>query len=108
MDGPIIRPLVRKRERMVDCVLPRDFDSFDPEAENTCERLINFALQIDERNVEALQTLASVRLSQQKPDEARQCLEKAWSGWKDLDLGAFFFDTSHDPRHPLTACLSYR
>jgi cytochrome c-type biogenesis protein CcmH/NrfG len=65
-----------------------DHGSFDPEAENTCERLIKLALEVDENNVEALQTLASVRLSQQKPDEARKFLERAWSGWKDLDLGA--------------------
>ena len=67
-----------------------ELGSFDPEAENTCERLINLALEVDENNVEALQTLASVRLSQQRPEEARQCLERAWSGWKDLDLGGLF------------------
>ena len=58
-------------------------------AEKTCERLIDLALETDENNVEALQTLASVRLSQQRPDEASQCLERAWGGWKDLDLGAY-------------------
>lgn len=67
-----------------------DHGSFDPEAENTCERLINLALEVDGNSVEGLQTLASVRLSQQRTDEARQCLERAWSGWKDLDLGAWF------------------
>jgi len=66
------------------------FGSFDPAAEQTCERLIDLALETDEHNVEALQTLASVRLSQQRPDDARQCLERAWNGWKDLDLGAQF------------------
>jgi hypothetical protein len=68
--------------------LTRDLGSFDPEAETTCERLMNLALQVDENNVEALQSLASLRLSQQKPDQAKQCLERAWGGWKDLDLGA--------------------
>ncbi|KAF8686792.1 hypothetical protein AX14_003803 [Amanita brunnescens Koide BX004] len=42
--------------------------------------------QVDPGNSEALQSLASVRLSQQRPDEAKQCLEQAWSAWKDLDL----------------------
>jgi len=46
------------------------------------------ALQTDPGNPEALQTLASVRMSQSRPDDARQCLEQAWSTWKDLDLGA--------------------
>lgn len=63
--------------------------SFDPAAESTCEQLINLAFETDPNNVEALQTLASVRLSQQRPDDARVCLEKAWIGWKDLDLGMY-------------------
>lgn len=67
-----------------------DLCSFDPEAEKTCERLMNLALEVDGNNVEALQTLASVRLSQQRPEEGRQFLERAWNGWKDLDLGAQF------------------
>ena len=65
------------------------FGSFDPAAEKTCERLIDLALETDGDNAEALQTLASVRLSQQRPEEARQCLERAWSGWKDLDPGMY-------------------
>ena len=65
------------------------FCSFDPAAEVTCERLIDLALETDHNNAEALQTLASVRLSQQRPDDARECLERAWSGWKDLDPGAY-------------------
>ncbi len=65
------------------------YTSFAPEAESTCEELLKFALQVDPGNSEALQSLASVRLSQQRPDEAKQCLEQAWSGWKDLDLGTY-------------------
>jgi cytochrome c-type biogenesis protein CcmH/NrfG len=61
--------------------------SFDPAAEKTCEDLLASALQTDPGNAEALQALASVRMSQQRPDEAKQCLEQAWSAWKDLDLG---------------------
>ena len=64
--------------------------SFDPTAEKTCEDLLNMALQTDPNNTEALQALASVRLSQQRPDEAKQCLEQAWIQWKDLDLGTLF------------------
>ena len=61
--------------------------SFDPAAEKTCEDLLNMALQVDPANSEALQALASVRLSQQRPDEAKQCLEQAWMQWKDLEPG---------------------
>ncbi|KIJ14465.1 hypothetical protein PAXINDRAFT_12828 [Paxillus involutus ATCC 200175] len=44
--------------------------SVDPAASSTCDTLLSQALQIDPTNLEALQTLASVRLSQEKPDEA--------------------------------------
>lgn len=64
--------------------------SFEPEAEKTCEDLLNLALQTDPDNSEALQTLASVRMSQQRPDDAKQVLEKAWGLWKDLDLGMLY------------------
>lgn len=47
------------------------------------------ALQTDPGHPEALQALASVRMSQQRPEEAKQCLEQAWAAWKDLDLGGY-------------------
>jgi len=62
--------------------------SFEPEAEQTCERLLEEALGVDPGNSEAYQTLASVRLSQQRPEDAKTCLENAWMAWKDLDLGS--------------------
>lgn len=61
--------------------------SFDPAAESNCEELLKSALQVDSENTEALQALASVRMSQQRPDEAKGLLEKAWLSWKDLDAG---------------------
>lgn len=45
------------------------------------------ALQVDPGNSEALQSMASVRISQSRPDEAKQCLEQAWTQWKDLEAG---------------------
>lgn len=66
--------------------------SFEPEAEKTCEELLTMALQTDPGHPEALQALASVRMSQQRPEEAKQCLEQAWTAWKDLDLGVQNFD----------------
>jgi hypothetical protein len=61
--------------------------SFDPAAENACEGLLNAALQTDPGNAEALQSLASVRMSQQRPEDAKTCLEQAWLHWKDLEAG---------------------
>ena len=59
--------------------------SFDLNAEKKCEELLNLALQADPGNPEALQSLASVRMSQSRPDEAKEHLSLAWSAWKDID-----------------------
>jgi len=87
-EGQDLKPLiVRVLISMVEIWMDPSYDlCFDPAAERTCEELIDLALKTDPDNVEALQTLASVRLSQQRPDDAKICLEKAWVGWKDLDL----------------------
>ncbi|KAF9036207.1 TPR-like protein [Panaeolus papilionaceus] len=78
----IVRALIGQVEVWMD---PSYDLCFEPEAEKTCEELLAAALQVDAGNPEALQTLASVRMSQQRPEEARQCLEQAWSAWKDLE-----------------------
>ncbi|THH33213.1 hypothetical protein EUX98_g977 [Antrodiella citrinella] len=78
--------IVRALIGMVEIWMDPSYDlCFDPAAEKNCEDLLNLALQTDPGNTEALQALASVRLSQQRPDEAKQCLEQAWSLWKDLE-----------------------
>ncbi|OCH94383.1 TPR-like protein [Obba rivulosa] len=88
------RNVVRALIGMVEIWMDPQYELCDdPTAEHTCENLLNTALQVDPGNAEALQTLASVRLSQQRPDDAKACLEQAWTAWKDLDLD--------DPRLPL-------
>jgi cytochrome c-type biogenesis protein CcmH/NrfG len=62
----------------------------EPEAEQKCESLLNLALQADSQNVEVLQCLASVRMSQQRPEEARTYIQQSWSSWKDYPLGKAF------------------
>lgn len=47
-----------------------------PDAEENCELYTKLALQIDATNAEALQTLASMRISQQKIEEAKDALSK--------------------------------
>lgn len=78
----IVQALVSQVEIWMD---PSYDLCFEPEAESTCENLISLALDTDPGNVEALQALASVRLSQQRPADAKECLGKAWNNWKDLD-----------------------
>jgi len=58
---------------------------FEPEAERTCDQLASLAIQSDPDNLEALECLASVRMSQSKPDEARSALERAWDLIKNLE-----------------------
>ncbi|KAF8588289.1 TPR-like protein [Ramaria rubella] len=58
---------------------------FEEEAEATSDNLATLALQTDPTSCEALQTLASVRMSQKRPEEAQECAERAWEAWKDLD-----------------------
>lgn len=82
MKNHIVRALIG----MVEIWMDPSYDlCFDPAAEKNCEDLLSLALQTDPGNTEALQALASVRLSQQRPDDAKQCLEQAWSSWKDPD-----------------------
>ncbi|KAJ3102672.1 hypothetical protein HDU97_000369 [Phlyctochytrium planicorne] len=52
-----------------------------PEAESLCEQYMQKALSLDSENAEVLQTLASVRLSQCRPEDARNALEKAVGLW---------------------------
>ncbi|KAH9850375.1 hypothetical protein C2E23DRAFT_836255 [Lenzites betulinus] len=86
-EAEVKRNIVRALIGMVEIWMDPSYDlCFDPAAEKTCEDLLNLALQTDPGNTEALQTFASVRMSQQRPDEAKAYLEQAWSQWKDLDL----------------------
>jgi tetratricopeptide (TPR) repeat protein len=85
----IVRALVGQVEIWMD---PSYDLCFEPEAPKTCEDLLMSALETDPGNPEALQALASVRMSQQRPEDAKQCLEEAWSVLKNLD--------SDDPKLP--------
>ncbi|KZV68291.1 TPR-like protein [Peniophora sp. CONT] len=78
----IVRALIGSVEVWMD---PSYDLCFDPAAENTCEALLSRALNVSPGNAEALQALASVRMSQSRPDDAKALLEQSWSSWKDLE-----------------------
>ncbi|KAI0064767.1 TPR-like protein [Artomyces pyxidatus] len=78
----IVRALIGQVEIWMD---PAYDLCFDPAAEATCEELLRAALQVDADNTEALQALASVRMSQQRPDDALELLQRAWASWRDLE-----------------------
>ncbi|KAF2862828.1 hypothetical protein K470DRAFT_212172 [Piedraia hortae CBS 480.64] len=60
--------------------------SWEEDAESRCENLITKAIAVeDEPSPGVLQTLASVRLSQQREDDARSALIRSIQSWKHLD-----------------------
>ncbi|KAI4164030.1 MAG: hypothetical protein LQ342_002265 [Letrouitia transgressa] len=61
--------------------------SWEEDAETRCERLVTEALMLAPEEPQALQTLASVRISQQKMEEAKKALKESMELWKDLPAG---------------------
>ncbi|KAI4212286.1 MAG: hypothetical protein LQ351_004999 [Letrouitia transgressa] len=61
--------------------------SWEEDAETRCERLVTEALMLAPEEPQALQTLASVRISQQKMEEARKALKESIELWKELPAG---------------------
>jgi len=55
-------------------------------AEIECERLLKEALQIDPENTEALQLMASFKISQQNPEEALKYLTRSKDCWIDNEI----------------------
>ena len=58
--------------------------SWEDNAEATCERLIAEAMLVAPKSAETLQTLASVRISQGRIDEAKEALANSMELWRDL------------------------
>ncbi|KAL1964680.1 hypothetical protein VTN77DRAFT_6706 [Rasamsonia byssochlamydoides] len=58
--------------------------SWEEDAESRCETLVTEALLIAPNSPECLQTLASVRISQLRPDDARAALSRSLELWKGL------------------------
>lgn len=60
--------------------------SWEEDAEARCEALITQAMAVeDETSPEVLQTLASIRLSQQRVEDAQSALSRSLNAWKDLE-----------------------
>ncbi|SGY34697.1 BQ5605_C002g01669 [Microbotryum silenes-dioicae] len=67
---------------------------FEPDAEARCEQYLAQAAQIDPTDPEVFQTLASVRLSQQRPLDASEAATQSWSLWRNLDAASPSYPTS--------------
>jgi tetratricopeptide (TPR) repeat protein len=59
--------------------------SWEADAESRCEAAVTEALLIAPNNPEPLQTLASIRISQLRVDDAKAALTRSIDLWKDLD-----------------------
>ncbi|PRQ76863.1 hypothetical protein AAT19DRAFT_12281 [Rhodotorula toruloides] len=70
---------------------------FEPEAEQNCEKYLKQAAELDPSDPEVYQTLASVRLSQQREEDAKQALHKGWEIWRNVEVGAFFLSFAQLP-----------
>ncbi|KAJ6108294.1 assembly chaperone of rpl4 [Penicillium sp. IBT 18751x] len=57
--------------------------SWEEDAEARCEALISEALVVTPNAPEVLQTLASIRISQLKTEEAQEALKKSMAQWKE-------------------------
>ncbi|CAK7263879.1 hypothetical protein SEPCBS57363_000783 [Sporothrix epigloea] len=71
--------------------------SFEEDCEQQCEALTTEATIIDPLSTEAWQTLASVRISQSRDEEARAALQRSIALWEDLH-----------PLHPMVPAFSVR
>ncbi|KAJ2879131.1 hypothetical protein IWW38_006178 [Coemansia aciculifera] len=58
---------------------------FEEDAEKKCEDLLQRGLLIDPQCPEVYQTMASVRLSQNRPEDARECVAKSMALWANKD-----------------------
>ncbi|PKY05222.1 hypothetical protein P168DRAFT_268305 [Aspergillus campestris IBT 28561] len=58
--------------------------SWEADAENRCEALITEALLVGPHVPEVMQTLASIRISQLRLDDARAALSRSLELWKDM------------------------
>jgi len=60
-------------------------ECYNPNAELVCEKVLTEALNTDPQSTEALQTMASFKISQQKTEEALKFLQASYSTWGNLD-----------------------
>lgn len=59
---------------------------FEDDAENKCESYLSQAIDLDPHNPEVLQALASVRLSQNRKEDAQECLTKSFEMWYNQEV----------------------
>lgn len=73
----------------------------EPNAEENCEKYIIEAEKYCNTNFEVYQTMASVRMSQNRPEEAKELVLKSINLWKDLDV-----EDENYPEYPIRVNLA--
>ncbi|KAL9617248.1 MAG: hypothetical protein Q9160_007929 [Pyrenula sp. 1 TL-2023] len=84
----LVEVLSEKKQKMVDslCGMAEVYMtdlSLEPTAESKCEAFVTEALLLNPDSSTALQTLANVRISQLRYDEARSALQRSMASWCD-------------------------
>jgi len=69
---------------------------YDENAEHKCQELLNYAIKYDENNYEPYQVLASLRLSQNKSEEALTFIQKSLNIWKPKSMSIEDDDSEND------------
>ncbi|PIA16560.1 TPR-like protein, partial [Coemansia reversa NRRL 1564] len=78
---------------------------FESNAEEKCEEYLKLGATADPSCPEVYQTMASVRLSQDRPKDARECLTKSLALWSDKDQNDPTQIPSYDNRLGLVRLL---
>ncbi|KAG4095430.1 TPR-like protein [Neocallimastix lanati (nom. inval.)] len=73
----------------------------EPNAEENCEKYITEAEKYCNTNFEVYQTMASVRMSQNRQDEAKELIIKSINLWKDLSV-----EDENYPEYPIRVNLA--
>lgn len=61
----------------------------EPEAEAKCDALITEALMFDDTHAESWSVLGSIRISQQRNEDAKVALDKSWNLYHEIISNAF-------------------
>ncbi|KAI8324148.1 TPR-like protein [Martensiomyces pterosporus] len=78
---------------------------YEEDAEKKCEEFLECAAKVDPECPEVFQTMASVRLSQNRPEDARECVSRSMSIWANKDQNDPSQIPSYDNRLALVRLL---
>lgn len=75
----------------------------EPEAEQKCDKLITEALLVDDKNAESWSVLGSIRISQQRNEDAKVALQKSWDLYRDKLENTWIFQSDPTEESPMAS-----